>query len=181
MQLHEAIQRGAVHLENNFFTDEIYKDVYFNLKQVNFNACYQPAQTLYYNRLEAYPCHEYWYNRYDEFILLKLRSLLGCELKDFKCFARKLIGKELKKSPQGSHKYGLVHKDDMDFACVLSLDESVNNGTAFYEHQFHRAPYMEVGAYPNRLVLYSGHRYHSTCYDFNLEESTKLVMFFNKD
>ncbi len=58
MQLHEAIQRGAIHIEDKFFTDEIYKDTYFNLKQVNFGACYQPSQTLYYNRLEAYPSHK---------------------------------------------------------------------------------------------------------------------------
>jgi hypothetical protein len=180
MQLHEAVTRGAVHIESNFFTEEIYKDIYFNLKQVSFNVCYQPSRTLYYNRLEAYPSHEYWYNRYDEFIVNKLKNLLGCEIKDFSCFARKLYAEELKKSPQGNGKYGLVHQDDMDFACVLSLDESVNNGTAFYEQAFHRAPFMEIGAYPNRLILYSGKRLHSTCYDFNLNESMKLVMFFNK-
>lgn len=181
MQLHEAIERGAVHIENNFFTDEIYKDIYFNLKQVSFHECYQPSRQLYYNRLEAYPCHEYWYNRYDEFILLKLRDILGCEIKDFSCFARKLIAEELKKSPQGNGKYGLVHKDDMDFACVLSLDESVNNGTAFYDKHYDRYPNMEIGAYPNRIIIYSGKRFHSTCYDFNLKESMKLVMFFNRD
>ena len=180
MQLFEAIQRGAIHIEDKFFPSEIYKDIFYDLMQVNYNACYQPSETLYYNRLEAYPSHEYFYNKYNEFIINKLSELLGCQIKDFNSFSRRLIADELKKSPQGNGKYGLVHKDGMDFAGVLSLDQSVNNGTAFYEHEFHRAPNMEIGAYPNRLILYSGYRFHSTCYDFNLKERTKIDMFFNK-
>ena len=158
----------------------MYKDVYFDLTQVNYSTCYQPSETLYYNRMEAYPTHEYLYNKYNEFIINRLTEMVGCQINDFSSFSRKLIRDELKKSPQGNGKYGLVHKDSMDFAGVLSLDQSVNNGTAFYEYEFHRAPNIEVGAYPNRLLLYSGNRFHSTCYDFNLEESIKLVMFFNR-
>jgi|TARA_R100000149_G_C5879877_1_gene144588 hypothetical protein len=180
MQLFQAINKGALHIESDFFTKEIYNDIFFDLKQVDYTACYQPSPTLYFNRLEAYPTHEYLYNKYNEFIIEKIQFMLGCEIKDFSCFARKLLKSELEKSSQGKTKYGFVHKDETDFAGVIGLDESTNNGTAFYEHEWHRFPNSEIGSYPNRLVMYSGNRYHSTCYDFNLKETIKLVFFCNK-
>lgn len=181
MQLYEAIDKGSIHLDSNFFPDNIWKDIFYDLKQVQFNQTYQPSGFNYYNRLEAYPTNEYWYNKYNDFIINKVQNSLGCKIKNFDCFARKLIKSEIQKSPQGQCKYGTVHKDDSEYSAVISLDESTNGGTAFYEHHHHRYPNSEIGAYPNRLVLYSGSKFHSTCYDFNLDQSIKLVFFCDRD
>lgn len=182
MQLHEAIKRGALHIEDNFFTPEIFKEIQHDLvyQKGSFIPTFQPFDDAHYNRFAAYPCHEFIWKKYDKYAIEKITFLLGCSIKNYNSFFRRTLTEDLKKAPQVNQKYGLVHYDDNDFAGVLYFDDSVNSGTAFYNKWYERHPYTEIGAFPNRCVLYDGRRYHSCCSDFNLKASTKYLMFFDR-
>ncbi len=183
MQVYEALKRGALHIEDDFFPPEVFKNIQHDLvhQKGSFLPSFQPFHDSYYNRFSAYPCHEFTTKKYDQHAFDKISFILGCKIKNFSSFFRKTYTAELKKSPQVNGKYGFLHYDDQEFAAVLYFDDSVHNGTAFYNKWYEKVPYTEVGAFPNRIVLYHGRRYHSICTDHNLECSTRFLCFFDKE
>ena len=91
-----------------------------------------------------------------------------------------MITKELLKSKTNTP-YGIVHQDLINqFAAVLPFYQSNSGGTAFYEYEFDKYPDIQIGAYPNRLIIYDAQRNHSPCNDFTFKETYKLNIFFDK-
>ena len=58
------------------------------------------------------------------------------------------------------------------------FDQSYDGGTAFFHNQMEKAPDSYVSAFPNRLVLYHGGRFHANCFDYTMEERITLSFFF---
>ena len=91
-----------------------------------------------------------------------------------------MITEELLKSKTNTP-YGLVHHDsDNQFAAVLPFYQSNSGGTAFFEYQSDKYPDIQIGAYPNRLIIYDAGRFHAACNDFTFKETYKLNIFFNQ-
>ena len=104
---------------------------------------------------------------------------------DFNLIARKILISEIKASTQDFSKYGFVHRDypadtpqEPLIAGMMYFDQSYDGGTAFFHNQMEKAPDQYVSAFPNRLVLYHGGRYHANCFDYTMEERVTFSFFF---
>ena len=98
----------------------------------------------------------------------------------FQAYPRKMIAEELLKSKTNTP-YGIVHQDNVNqFAAILFFHQSTSGGTAFFEYEDDKYPDIQIGAYPNRLIIYSAKRNHAPCNDFTFEETYKLNIFFDK-
>ena len=88
---------------------------------------------------------------------------------------------ELQQSPQSFDKYGFVHKDCPDgepaLAGMMYFDQSFDGGTAFFANQMDKIPDIYISAYPNRLVLYHGNRFHAPAIDYTFKERLTLTFF----
>ena len=147
--------------------------------------------TFYLNEFDTVPMFRGWIRRTNEtfndieiadpefYELFRGRhqECLEEEITDFKCVVRKAITDEVKRSALNT-KYGMVHRDTWSFGSILHFVQSYDGGTAFFEDVVDRTPDIEVSAYPNRLVMYNGRRWHSSCTDFTFDERYVLVSFF---
>ena len=59
----------------------------------------------------------------------------------------------------------------------MHFDQSYEGGTAFFEHYWDKIPDIYIGAYPNRLLLYSSNRWHCPSFDFSYKERDSLAFF----
>ena len=57
------------------------------------------------------------------------------------------------------------------------MDFSVTGGTAFFNAQSDKFPDIEIGAVPNRLVLYDNKRFHAPSHDYTYDVR-KIICFF---
>ena len=181
MKLYEHILNGSIHIERNFLEPKLYDKMFKEMSKLKYKACYQPSAKYFGNRFQAYPTNEvdHW-NKYKDIIVKKIENLLGCKIKDVKLKFRKMITKELLKSKTNTP-YGLIHHDPHNqFAAVLSFYQSNSGGTAFFEYISDKYPDIQIGAYPNRLIIYNAQRHHSPCNDFTFKETYKLNIFFDK-
>ena len=181
MKLYEHILKGSIHIEINFLEDKLYNKISKEILKLKYKAGYQPSIQYFGNRFQAYPVNEFdnW-NKYKDILVKKIENLLECKIKNVHLRFRKMITEELLKSKTNTP-YGIIHQDtDSQFASVLSFYQSNSGGTAFFEYEFDKYPDIQIGAYPNRLIIYSGKRYHSACNDFTFKETYKLNIFFDK-
>ena len=181
MKLYEHILNGSIHIERNFLEPKLYDKMFKEMSKLKYKACYQPSAKYFGNRFQAYPTNEvdHW-NKYKDIVAQKIENLLGCKIKDVKLKFRKMITKELLKSKTNTP-YGLIHHDPHNqFAAVLSFYQSNSGGTAFFEYISDKYPDIQIGAYPNRLIIYNAQRHHSPCNDFTFKETYKLNIFFDK-
>ena len=181
MKLYEHILNGSIHIERNFLEPKLYDKMFKEMSKLKYTARCQPGALYFGNRFQAYPTNEvdHW-NKYKDIVAKKIEDLLGCKIKNVKLKARKMITKELLKSKTDTT-YGIVHHDpDHQFAAVLSFYQSNSGGTAFFEYENDKYPDIQIGAYPNRLIIYSATRNHAPCNDFTFEETYKLNIFFDK-
>ena len=90
-----------------------------------------------------------------------------------------MITEELLKSKTNTP-YGIIHQDsdENQFAAVMPFYQSNSGGTAFFEYVFDKYPDIQIGAYPNRLIIYGAKRHHAACNDFSFKETYKLNFFF---
>jgi hypothetical protein len=174
------LNEGGFFIKNNVLPQTLYNNViqYFNKK--DFEETYQPENIFYGNKYQAYPCYQKHIHSGDlyDFIKTILKKIID---KDFNLALtlRKVYSEELLKSKVNT-KYGLKHKDDSDFAGVISLDQTVDGGTAFYYNECDKYPDIEIGAFPNRMVLYRGKRWHAPCHDytFNIRKNICFFIFY---
>ena len=181
MKLYEHILKGSIHIERNFLEPKLYDKMFKEMSKLKYIARCQPGALYFGNRFQAYPTNEvdHW-NKYKDIVAKKIEDLLGCIIKNVKLKARKMITKELLKSKTDTT-YGIVHHDpDHQFAAVLSFYQSNSGGTAFFEYISDKYPDIQIGAYPNRLIIYNAQRNHSPCNDFTFKETYKLNVFFDK-
>ena len=181
MKLYEHILNGSIHIERNFLEPKLYDKMFKEMSKLKYKACYQPSAKYFGNRFQAYPTNEvdHW-NKYKDIVAQKIENLLGCKIKDVKLKFRKMITKELLKSKTNTP-YGLIHHDPHNqFAAVLSFYQSNSGGTAFFEYISDKYPDIQIGAFPNRLIIYNAQRHHSPCNDFTFKETYKLNIFFDR-
>jgi len=181
MKLYEHILNGSIHIERNFLEHKLYTKMSKEISKLKYKACYQPGTVYFGNRFQAYPTNEldHW-NKYKDIVVKKIENLLGCKIKNVNLKFRKMITEELLKSKTNTP-YGLIHNDPGNqFAAILPFYQSNSGGTAFFEYKFDKYPDIQIGAYPNRLIIYGAKRNHAACNDFSFKETYKLNIFFNQ-
>ena len=181
MKLYEHILNGSIHIQRNFLEPKLYNKMLKEIPKLKYKAGYQPDSEYFGNRFQAYPTNEldYW-NKYKDIVVKKIENLLGCKIKNVNLKLRKVITEELLKSKTNTP-YGIVHQDDENqFAAVMPFYQSNSGGTAFFEYISDKYPDIQIGAYPNRLIIYNAQRNHSPCNDFTFKETYKLNIFFDK-
>jgi len=181
MKLYEHILNGSVHIQRNFFEYELYIKMCKEISKLKYRAGYQPGGEYFGNRFQAYPTNEiYPWNKYKDIVIKKLENLLECKIKNVRLKLRKVITEELLKSKTNTP-YGIVHRDPSNkFAAILPFYQSNSGGTAFFENVSDKYPDIQIGAYPNRLIIYDASRFHAACSDFSFKETYKLNVFFNQ-
>jgi hypothetical protein len=181
MKLYEHILDGSIHIQRNFFEKSLYDKMCKEIPKLKYIPGYQPGSMYFGNRFQAWPVNEYTWNKYRKIIIDKLEKILGCriQLSQDAIKMRKMITSEILKSKTNT-KYALIHHDHSEFAAVMPFYQSVSGGTAFFEYDVDKYPDIEIGAYPNRLIIYHGKRLHASCQDFTFKNTYKLNIFFNK-
>ena len=182
MKITNLIQQGSLLTVPNFLAD--YIDLENKIKGYEYEATHQPKSIQYGNRFQAAPCWETQNLKIIDrpmhnSIKKQIEELIEEPIVDFHCRIRCTKSSELKLSPQGKRRLGMVHTDEDEFAGVLPFDQSFTGGTAFFSHAWDKMPDITHGAWPNRLVLYNGKRNHTACHDFTFENRYVLVIFFN--
>ena len=178
--MYNHLKKGSFHLHPNFLERKLFEKLKSSLPTLKYKATYQPKDTYYGNRFQAYPCYELKFHTYNHIIIPKLEALIQKKIdkRDFACIARKTVIEEVQRSKVNTV-YGMIHKDLQELAAALHFDQTISGGTVFFEHDWDKHPDISVGAYPNRLILYNAQRWHATATDFTFKERYILVMFFN--
>ena len=174
----DNIITGSIYVQPNFFDDNTFDKLKNDINNLNYIETYQP-DTYYGNRMQAFPCYETEF-KVDEDIKSSFENLLNKQVDSIKCIARKIITDELNQSVNNFNKYGFIHRDIDEgelIACMMYFDQSFDGGTAFFENHWDNVPDMYVSAYPNRLVMYSGKRWHAPSIDYTFKERKTLSYF----
>ncbi len=176
----DYIMNGGISVHPSFFEQDKFLQIKNDIDNLDYKAGYQP-DTHYGNRLQAFPCYESSYDKEKEYIINKLEGVLNKKIVDYKTIARKVLLEEIKKSKVYG-KYGFVHRDIDDnqtpvIAGMMYFDQAFDGGTAFFENQWDKVSDIYISAYPNRLVLYSGGRWHAPAFDYTYEERKTLSFF----
>ena len=184
IELKDAIERGTIYTLCNFL--DVYDELNARKENYEYEETYQPVVYSYGSRFHAYPCYETELlelvdAEMNNIIRSKVQKLFSQRIIDWQCRVRLSLSSEMKES--GAFKdgnYGFVHTDKPhNFAGVLPFDQSPTGGTAFFEYHWDKVPDITHGTYPNRLILYSGKRWHAAGQDFNIEKRYVIPMFFN--
>ena len=179
----QYLTNGGIYINNNFLSEDEFNKVVEEVKNMELHPTYQPENTLFGSRFEAFPCYETdYFSRIKSNILitfkLQIEELFGEPFHKFDMKLRKTLTEEVRRSAQ-NHKYGITHVDQSGYAGVFYFSQSINGGTAFFRNTFDRYPDIEIGALPNRLVVYPASYPHAPCTDFNTEDRYSLAMFFD--
>ena len=181
----DYILRGGVTQHADFFSPEKFESVKQDLKTINWEPTHQPLKMKYGNRFQGMPCYQYEYTKENDYIINRIQNILQYNITDFNVIARKILISEIKASTQDFSKYGFVHRDypadtpqEPLIAGMMYFDQSYDGGTAFFHNQMEKAPDSYVSAFPNRLVLYHGGRFHANCFDYTMEERITFSFFF---
>ena len=181
----DYILRGGVTQHADFFSPEKFESIKEDIKTFKWEETHQPLKMKYGNRFQGMPCYQYEYKKENDYIINRLESIIQYNITDFNLIARKILISEIKASTQDFSKYGFVHRDypadtpqEPLIAGMMYFDQSYDGGTAFFHNQMEKAPDSYVSAFPNRLVLYHGGRYHANCFDYTMEEKITFSFFF---
>jgi len=181
MKIMNNISNGSIHIERNFLEDKLFNKMSKEISKLKYKAGYQPHDRYFGNRFQAYPVNEAFnWPQYKDIVVQKMEDLIECKMKKVGLMVRKMIAEELLKSKTNTP-YGIVHQDTVNqFAAILFFHQSSSGGTAFFEYEDDKYPDIQIGAYPNRLIIYSAKRNHAPCNDFTFKETYKLNIFFDR-
>jgi len=176
--IEKNILNGDINIIPQFLDNKEFDNLKDNIQKLEYTPTYQPRFTYFGNRFQAYPCYENLDQSISNFLEKKIAKIFGRKLKDFNIIIRKTLSEELKKSKVNTA-YGLTHSDDKQFASILHFDQTVSGGTVFFEHLYDKYPDITIGAFPNRLLMYNGRRFHAPAHDFTFEERYIIGTFWN--
>ena len=181
MKIMNNISNGSIHIERNFLEEKLFNKMSKEISKLKYKAWHLPCGRYFGNRFQAYPVNEAFnWPHYKDIVVKKIENLIECKMKNVSLKVRKMIAEELLKSKTNTP-YGPVHQDrDNQFAAILFFHQSNSGGTAFFEYENDKYPDIQIGAYPNRLIIYSATRNHAPCNDFTFAETYKLNIFFDK-
>ena len=177
------LEQHGIYIHNSFLVPEDFMDINDSFDNYNFEASYQPSGEFYGNRLQAYPVYESDLladinPELNSKIKARIEETLDHEIEEFYASLRYVINEEVKQSAQND-KYAIKHVDPRHCAGVLYFDQAVDGGTAFFRTIHDKKPETEIGAYPNRCIIYNGQSIHAPCNDFTYDKRRILVFFFN--
>ena len=172
------LEQGGFFIKPQFFDDKDFRMILNKVPKLKYKETYQPADTYYGNKYQAYPCWENEDKVFDKLFAKKLREYLSREAQNLFIVVRKILSSELKKS-KADTPISFTHKDESRYAAVYYLDQTVTGGTAFFENSWDKYPDITIGAYPNRLVAYNGRRFHAAMHDFTFDTRYVIVLFFD--
>ena len=177
------LEQHGIYIANQFLDPGDFMDLADSFDEHDFEASYQPSGEFYGNRLQAYPVYETDHlsdinPELNDKIKSRVEEILGEEVENFYASLRYVLMDEVKQSAQ-SEKYAIKHVDPRHCAGVLYFEQAVDGGTAFFRTIHDKKPDSEIGAYPNRCVLYNGQSIHAPCNDFTYDKRKILVFFFN--
>lgn len=182
-ELYNNLQEdGGLYLKPNFFPEKIYNNLLDKFEKNTFVETYEPAKRLFGHRFQGYPCYNLILEEGEEYNFIKNFINTSLNLNEFNLVVklRKVYSDEILKSKCDGH-YGYIHTDTASLvAGVVHFEQTIDGGTAFFEHYIDKHPDIKVGAYPNRLIMYSSSKYHSSCQDFNFNVRKTLAFFVEK-
>ena len=179
---------GGISIHPMFFSKEKFYSIKSDLDRLKWHKVHQPSGDYYGNRMQAFPCYENQYDKENDYIKTNIEGILQTKITDFKTIARRVILSEVKESTQNFGKYGFIHRDyppeaesEPLIAGMMYFDQAYDGGTAFFNSQMEKVPDIYISAYPNRLVLYHGGRFHAPAVDYTFKERLTLSFFFKLD
>jgi len=177
------LEHGGLYINHSFLPEDKFEKLDKNFFQFDFEATYQPSGIDYGNRLQAYPCYDTGplqdiYCELHELLGNSICNVVGRNLTDFQANLRYVSSKEIQKSKQNQH-YGISHADAYEYAGIIYFEQTTTGGTAFFRTPLDIYPDMEVGAIPNRVVMYRGDITHAPAHDFSYDYRRCVVFFFN--
>jgi hypothetical protein len=172
------LDEGGFFVKPQFFDEKDFKMILNKVPKLKYKETYQPADTYYGNKYQAYPCWENDNKVFDKLFAKKIKEYFGREAQNLYIVVRKTLSSEVKKSKSNAP-ISFTHKDESRYAGVYYLDQTVTGGTAFFENSWDKCPDITMGAYPNRLVAYSGRRFHAAMHDFTFDTRYVIVIFFD--
>ena len=124
--MYKHILNGAIHIERNFFEEELYRKISKEIIKLKYSPGYQPGSYYYGNRFQAYPCYEVNLTKYNSIFISLFEKILQKRIdkKSFKCLVRKSVIEEIKKSKVNTP-WGIVHYDPEEIAAVLYFDKKL--------------------------------------------------------
>lgn len=183
MNIKDYIENGGVYVDHCFLEPKEFENINEKFYDYEFDAIYQPYGIYYGNRLQAYPVYETKHahtfdENLDKLIYKKIESIVGKPLQNWHMLLRYTVTEEVLKSKKNT-KYHPPHRDHTGVAGMLYFDQTSTGGTAFYRTQYDTVPDIEIGACPNRMVMYSGQMLHSPVNDFTFDKRKTLSFFFD--
>ena len=180
--MYDHLKKGSFHLHPDFLESKLFEKLKSDLPALPYTALYEPHNFYYGNRFQAYPCYEVDITTYNDVFIPKLETLLQKKIdkKSMVCTIRKTIMEELQRSKVNTV-YGTIHQDPTELAAVLYFDQTTSGGTVFFENNIDKYPDISIGAYPNRLIMYSAKRWHAPAADFTFKERYVLLLFFDTE
>ena len=181
--LKELIERGTVVTFCDFL--DVYDELDTRKENYEYNKTYQPDGLPYGSRRQAYPCYETLTlaeidQEMDTTIRNKVQELFQQKITKWHCRIRFSLSSEVKECQAFKNtNYGFIHTDDKDFAGVLPFEQSLTGGTSFFSYHWDKVPDVTHGAWPNRMIVYNGKRWHAACQDYSFEKRSVLAIFFS--
>ena len=178
--MYQELIDGSFYVKPGWLDWKLFNNIRKSLPDLKYKPIYQPSETYYGNRFQAYPCYEIPFAEYHSIFISQFETTLKKRIdkKGFKCNARKAITEEVSKSKVDT-RWGIVHRDSEEVAAILYFDQTSTGGTVFFEHMNDKYPDISFGAYPNRLLMYAANRWHTTSTDFTFKERYVLAFSFN--
>lgn len=178
------IDHGGIYIDHSFLDQNTFINLDEKFYTYNFEATYQPSGIDYGNRLQAYPTYETDFlstidKDLDTLIKTKVESIVGFQAHNWHASLRYIVSDEIKQSKQYA-RYGMKHADATNYAGVLYFEQAVDGGTAFFRTPLDIVPDMEIGALPNRCIIYRGDINHAPAHDFTYDKRKCLIFFFNQ-
>tara|TARA_R110001592_G_scaffold114758_2_gene314868 strand:+ start:1226 stop:1786 length:561 start_codon:yes stop_codon:yes gene_type:complete len=182
MNLDNVKNEGGIYIRENFFSEEQLSKIKNDFKSKTFYSHHQPEKYECGNRFQAYPCYQNEEDTSD--VCYTIGNYFKTAFDDnfrVEAIYRKVYSEELLKSKCNT-RYGFIHKDGgmretCIYAGVVYMDFTVTGGTAFFNSPADKFPDIEIGAVPNRLILYDNLRYHAPSHDFTYEVRENICFF----
>jgi len=182
MNVKNYLDKGGIFIDEEFLDVKIFMQLKKEFDSFKYIEGYQPAKIFYGNKFQSYPTYDCDITRtkWGQIIKKTLEKCINQKIFDEKFRARRIVMEEVKKS-QFNREYGGIHHDGefSKYAAVLYFDQSFTGGTGFFRYNFDHRPDTYISAYPNKIIIYRGQRWHAAFNDFTFPVRQICPLFFD--
>lgn len=182
MKVKDYLDRGGIFIDEKFLDEKIFLELKEEFNKFQYKVMHQPAHIYYGNRFQSYPVYDVdiTKNKWGEIIKKQLEKSIQQKIFDCKFRARRIVMEEVKQS-QFDREYAGIHHDGefSKYAAVLYFDQSFKGGTGFFRYSFDHKPDTYISAYPNKIIIYKGQRWHAAFNDFTYAVRQICPLFFD--